>query len=81
MVRINVEKYVDGQRETGFSVPMGIVRLAANILPQAAKRSLSDNGIYLDEMARTHADEMPFARWIEVSERGVRKSIKFTLEK
>ncbi|ODT65730.1 MAG: hypothetical protein ABS75_30240 [Pelagibacterium sp. SCN 63-23] len=79
MLKVSVEKYVDGRRETGFSVPVPVVRWASGLLPQAAKRSLLQAGIYLDEMAEASAADAPFSRWIEVEEKGVKKSIKLSV--
>lgn len=79
MLRVSVEKYVEGRQESAFSVPLPIVRWAASILPQAAKRGLLQSGIYLDEMANSTTDEVPYSRWIDVEEKGVRKAIKLTV--
>lgn len=79
MLRVSVEKYVDGRQETSFSVPVPVIRWAAGLLPGAAKRGLLKSGIYLDEMAEASEAEAPFSRWIEVEEKGVRKAIKLTV--
>ncbi|WP_086470429.1 hypothetical protein [Devosia lucknowensis] len=79
MLRVSVEKYRDGRQESGFWVPVPVVKWAAGVLPEAAKRGLLKSGIYLDEMVNATEAETPFARWIEVEEKGVRKSIKFTV--
>ncbi len=79
MLRIGVEKYVEGRQESAFSVPLPLVRWAASILPQAAKKGLLKSGIYLDEMADATPEEAPYSRWIEVEEKGVRKAVKLTV--
>ena len=79
MLRVSVEKYVEGRQEAAFSLPLGVVRFAAGILPQAAKQGLLNSGIYLDEMADARESDAPYSRWIEVSEKGVTKAIKLTV--
>ncbi|MET3927537.1 hypothetical protein [Devosia sp. 2618] len=79
MMMVSVDKYVEGKRETGFSVPVGLVRVMSGLLPAAARRGLAGRGIYVDEMIAASTNEAPFSRWVNVTEHGVEKAIKLTV--
>ncbi len=51
-LKIRVFKIGDAQPQTTVTIPGGILKLAANLIPKPATAALRDKGIDLDELVR-----------------------------
>jgi hypothetical protein len=51
-LKIRVFKIGEAQPETTVTIPGGILKLAANLIPKQATEALRDKGIDLDELIR-----------------------------
>jgi len=78
MKMIRIEKYVDGTQQEQLSIPAGVLRVFAPLLPAEARRQLLAHGLDLDALL-TDAGPAPAEQWLDVREGGVEKRVRITL--
>lgn len=79
MVKVKVEKFIEGKHETSFSVPIFVVRAAKALMPKSALASLEDQGINIREIMEAKSKGIAYARSINVREHGVSKKVVVSL--
>ncbi len=80
MVNLKVQKFVDGERETSFSVPAFILRIANAILPGAALDALGKRGLNVRQLVEAKRTGSSYTATLCVRERGVEKKVVVSLE-
>lgn len=79
MAKVNIEKLIDGEHETSFSVPTFVLGIAGTLLPESALSSLEKNGINVREILDAKDRGIAYTASIDVREHGISKKILVTL--
>ena len=80
MVNVKVQKFVDGKRETSFSVPVFVLRIAHAMLPGAALDALARRGLNVRQLVEAKRSGSSYTATLRVRERGVEKKVVVSLE-
>ncbi len=59
MVKVKIEKFIDGKHETSFSVPAFVLGMAKTLLPESALSSLANKGINVQEIFEAKYKRIP----------------------
>ncbi|PSJ62218.1 hypothetical protein C7I85_07850 [Mesorhizobium soli] len=79
MARLTIEKFIDGKRETAFTMPAFVLGLARAIMPKSALASLESQGLDLPGLLEAKRAGKPCTKSFHVSEKGVSKKIVVSL--
>lgn len=79
MVKVKIEKFVEGKHETSISVPAFILGIAKALLPGSALSSLATKGIDVQEIMDAKLKGVAYKRTVNVRERGVSKKVVVSL--
>ena len=79
MAKVKIEKFIDGQHETSFSVPVFILGIAKILLPESALSSLANSGINVREILEAKDKGITYAASVDVYEHGISKKVVVSL--
>lgn len=79
-VRIRVYRGDDQHLATTVTIPGGILKIAANLVPRRAVAALRDEGIELDEIVRLSADPEAHGRLVEIEDHEKNERVVVSLE-
>ena len=79
MAKVKIEKFIDGQHETSFSVPIFVLRIAKTLLPESALSSLANHGIDVREILKAKDKGIAYAASADVCEHGISKKVVVSL--
>ena len=79
MLKVKIEKFIDGKHETSFSVPTFILGMARTLLPESALSSLADNGINVRKIMEAKHKRIPYTASVDVCEHGINKTVVVSL--
>jgi hypothetical protein len=80
LVNVKIEKFVDGRRETSFSVPLVVLRIASAVLPGTALGSLAKRGLNLRQLVDAKRTGSSYTTTMSVRERGVWTEVVVSLK-
>ena len=79
MVKVQIEKFIDGKHETSFSVPAFVLGMAKTLLPESALSSLANSGINVREILEAKHKRIPYTASVDVCEHGINKKVVVSL--
>ena len=79
MVKVKIEKFIDGKYETSFSIPAFVLDIAKTLLPETALSSLANKGINVREILEAKHKRIPYTTSVNVSEHGISKKVVVSL--
>jgi hypothetical protein len=79
--KLKIEKYIQGQLNESFTVPLVMIRLLTAVLPTAAGKSLKLHGLDLNKIMSVAFDRnlTGYQTSLNVEEGGVKKDVRLTL--
>jgi hypothetical protein len=79
MAIVKIEKFIGGQRQTSFSVPIFVLGMARTLLPESALSSLANSGINVREILEAKDKGIAYAASVDVREHGISKKVVVSL--
>ena len=79
-VKIRIFRGNDQQPATTVTIPGGIIRIAASLVPRRAVEALRQEGIELDEIVRLSANPEAHGRLVEVEDHVKGERVVVSLE-
>ncbi len=79
-VKIRIFRGNDQQPATTVTIPGGIIRMAASLVPRQAVEALRQEGIELDEIVRLSANPEAHGRLVEVEDHVKGERVVVSLE-
>lgn len=79
MKKLKIEKYISGQLDESFMVPLGFIRFLKGMLPRSAINAMDKSGIDLEEIIVSSTRNEPYQSTVECKEEGVIKKVVLTL--
>jgi hypothetical protein len=79
MVKVKIEKFIEGKHETSFSVPAFVLGAAKALLPESALTSLANKGINVREIMEAKHKGVAYTTSVNVREHGVSKKVVVSL--
>jgi hypothetical protein len=77
---MRVGKFVDGRRETSFSLPVVVLRIANAVLPGAALEPLATRGLNVRQVMEAKRNGSSYTAKMDVRERGMGNEVVVSLE-
>lgn len=73
--KVKVEKFVSGQLDSSFAVPLPFLNLIVQLLPEPGVSELQERGIDLRAIRNAVDQDEPYSSTFEVTESGVQKTV------
>lgn len=79
MTKLQIDTFIGTEHERSFAVPGVLIDLADRFLPVQAIDKLAEKGIDVPAIAEARRLGTPYARSVQLNERGVEKTVYLTL--
>ncbi len=79
-VKIRVFKGDEREPATTVTIPGGVLKIAANLIPRKAVAALKDQGIELEEIVRLAENPEAHGRLVEVEDHQKNETVVISLE-